>query len=243
MKYIAYGSNMVRKQMSLRCPEAKMIGTGKTDGVFQLESSAAAMLAGRRLPVPLIVTRTSTEFMTSLRMTDPGELKRFAADTFGPDAEQFLALLGKDPAGWEAASRCSGIEIAARALAKRSPEVGIDAPIYYAVFDPEIPGWDNPGTFHSSDLWFWFETLAKCWRPFVGKHYDLARQMCNYLGNFIRCGDPNGNDADGTPMPRWETLTPESPNAMWWGDKAEARLDPPSKLMELLVKAWIEKTK
>ena len=111
------------------------------------------------------------------------------------------------------------------------------------MFDAEIPGWDNPGTFHSVDLWFWFETLAKCWRPFVGKHYDLARQMCNYLGNFIRCGDPNGNDADGTPMPRWETLTPDSPNAMWWGDKAEARVDPPSKLMELLVKAWIEKTK
>ena len=82
------------------------------------------------------------------------------------------------------------------------------------MFDAEIPGWDNPGTFHSVDLWFWFETLAKCWRPFVGKHYDLARQMCNYLCNFIRCGDPNGNDADGTPMPTWKTLTPESPNAM-----------------------------
>ena len=32
MKYIAYGSNMVRKQMSLRCPEAKMIGTGHIHG-------------------------------------------------------------------------------------------------------------------------------------------------------------------------------------------------------------------
>ena len=212
-----------------------------SDGVFQLESSAAAMLAGRRLPVPLIVTRTSTEFMTSLRMTDPGELKRFAADTFGPDAEQFLALLGKDPAGWEAASRCSGIEIAARALAKRSPEVGIDAPIYYAVFDPEIPGWDNPGTFHSSDLWFWFETLAKCWRPFVGKHYDLARQMCNYLANFIRAGDPNGSDAGGDPMPVWKPLSEAEPNAIRWGDTAEPYLDAPTPLMELLVKAWLAK--
>ena len=92
------------------------------------------------------------------------------------------------------------------------------------------------------DLWFWFETLAKCWRPFVGKHYDLARQMCNYLCNFICFGDPNGRDANGTPMPTWAPLTPEDPRSMWWGDKVEARSDPADPLMDLLVKGWIRKT-
>ncbi len=28
MKYIAYGSNMVRRQMAFRCPHARLIGTG-----------------------------------------------------------------------------------------------------------------------------------------------------------------------------------------------------------------------
>ncbi len=28
MKYIAYGSNMVKEQMEYRCPDAKLIGTG-----------------------------------------------------------------------------------------------------------------------------------------------------------------------------------------------------------------------
>ncbi len=28
MKYIAYGSNMVEKQMAIRCPSAKLVGTG-----------------------------------------------------------------------------------------------------------------------------------------------------------------------------------------------------------------------
>ena len=28
--------------------------------------------------------------------------------------------------------------------------------------DVPIPGWDHPGKFHSVDLWFFFETLAKC---------------------------------------------------------------------------------
>ena len=85
---------------------------------------------------------------------------------------------------------------------------------YYYQFTPDIPGWDNPGTFHSVDLWFFFETLAKCWRPFVGRHYDLARQMCNYWANFIKTGDPNGVDADGTPMPEWKPYTNETPACM-----------------------------
>ena len=211
------------------------------DGQFQTDNSAKNLLAGKRLPVPLMVSRTSSEFMTSLRMEDPEELKKFANDTFGADAEAFLKLMGPDPAKWPEISKCSGIEIAARALARRSKELGIDAPIYYSVFDPEIPGWDNPGTFHSSDLWFWFETLAKCWRPFVGKHFDLARQMCNYMSNFIRSGDPNGCDADGTGMPYWQPLTDAAPAAMIWGDKAKSIMDEPSKLMKLLVNAWLAK--
>ena len=85
---------------------------------------------------------------------------------------------------------------------------------YYYRFAPEIPGWDHPGTFHSVDLWFFFETLAKCWRPFTGKHYDLARQMCNYWANFVKTGDPNGQDADGSQMPRWDPYTAEYPCEM-----------------------------
>lgn len=41
----------------------------------------------------------------------------------------------------------------------------------------------------------------------MGRHYDLARQMCNYWANFIRTGDPNGKDADGTDMPYWDSYT------------------------------------
>ena len=80
---------------------------------------------------------------------------------------------------------------------------------YCYQFDVEIPGWDNPGKFHSVDLWFWFETLAKCWRPFTGGYYDVARHMCNYLCNFVKCGDPNGKDCDDTPMEQWKSYSGE----------------------------------
>ena len=93
--------------------------------------------------------------------------------------------------------------------------------MYFYRFDPEIPGWDDPGAFHSSDLWFAFETLAKCWRPFTGRHYDLARQICNYWTNFARTGDPNGPDADGTPMETWEPYTAGNEKVMLFGDRPE----------------------
>lgn len=88
---------------------------------------------------------------------------------------------------------------------------------YYYRFDGDVPGWDDPGVFHSVDLWFFFETLAKCWRPFVGRHYDLARQMCNYWANFIRTGNPNGEDVDGTTMPEWEPYSEKTPCEMVFG--------------------------
>lgn len=97
----------------------------------------------------------------------------------------------------------------------------IKADNFFYEFDVHIPGWDNPGTFHSVDLWFWFETLAKCWRPFKGVQYDIARQMCNYMCNFIKNGDPNGKDCDGTVMPEWPAYSDENPVRMHFIDRPE----------------------
>ena len=113
--------------------------------------------------------------------------------------------------------------------------------MYYWVFNPEIPGWDNPGAFHSVDLWFFFETLAKCWRPFVGKHYDLARQMCNYWGNFIKNGDPNGQDADGSDMPCWKPYTDAEPNRIFFDDTVHSTCKGPKPLVQLPAETVPEK--
>ena len=111
----------------------------------------------------------------------------------------------------------SGIELTAKDAFEKVAASGRTKPCYYYRFDTDIPGWDNPGTFHSVDLWFFFETLAKCWRPFKGRHYDLSRQMCNYWANFIKTGNPNGCDNDGMPMQEWIPYTKENPFAMIFG--------------------------
>ena len=70
-------------------------------------------------------------------------------------------------------------------------------PSFAWFFDRKLPGDDN-GAWHSSDLWYWFGTLDNCWRPMEQKDRDLSNEMVNYLMNFCRSGNPNGEG-----MPQW----------------------------------------
>ena len=71
-------------------------------------------------------------------------------------------------------------------------------PSYTWMFDRRLPG-DDRGAWHSSDLWYWFGTLGKSWRPMEDKDYDLSEQMTDYLTNFAKTGNPNGAD-----LPTWD---------------------------------------
>ena len=55
MKYIAYGSNMVKEQMARRCPDAKFIGAGYINGAqleFYLHATVEySRIEGTRVPV------------------------------------------------------------------------------------------------------------------------------------------------------------------------------------------------
>jgi para-nitrobenzyl esterase len=219
--------------------EARTFFGTSNDGVFQVGDAQSNLLKGSRYPVPLMITRTESEFKTGLQAQSMADFRKQAQWIFGSDTDAFLEYCGDNLGEAAKKSAISGIELSARALQRRDEALGITAPIYYAVFDAEIPGWDNPGTFHSVDLWFFFETLAKCWRPFVGWHYDLARQMCSYWANFIKNGDPNGCDADGSTMPVWNPFTEAVPNAMWWLEVPTPVVDNPDDLMKLLVKTYL----
>ncbi|MCR5769829.1 MAG: carboxylesterase family protein, partial [Butyrivibrio sp.] len=81
---------------------------------------------------------------------------------------------------------------------------------YLYEFDGDIPGDDNIGSYHGSEMWFAYDSLSRCDRPFTGKHYDLARQVSSYWTNFIKTGDPNGTDTAGYELPKWEKFTKEN---------------------------------
>jgi para-nitrobenzyl esterase len=216
------------------------------DNQFCVGNTFELFLQGKRLNVPVMMGHTSSEFFARPMVESKEQLRQMAEEMFGEDAGEFLKLIGFDSGTIEEVrnrASVNGIEYAIRLAGQANADTGLNTPIYYYNFDAEIPGWDNPGTFHSVDLWFFFETLAKCWRPFVGKHYDLARQMCNYWANFIKAGDPNGIDATGEEMPHWAPYTPEEPYCMVFGDQPVFAKKQPSELMQFLVKHYFKRAK
>lgn len=223
-------------------------GWGRTfgeavDGVFSRRNSQQWFLDENRLNVPVLLGHTASEFTHAPQAADEAALRAEAENAFGGDAETFLSFFSH-PATEESVKRegsVNCIEFAVRAAAEAQKRMGRDIPLYYYRFNADIPGWDDPGTFHSVDLWFFFETLAKCWRPFKGRHYDLARQMCDYWCNFIKTGDPNGTDSQGETLPAWPAFDPQQPIRMEFGGTAAAQMCPESGLVRFLVEKYLER--
>ncbi len=214
------------------------------DNLFNVGNAFDLFLENKRWMVPVLLGHTSSEFYSVPNVRTLDEFKDMAVDMFGDNADEYLALCNAQSGDLDEILKeasVNSIEYAIRIVGQANANTGANMELYYYIFDAEIPGWDNPGTFHSVDLWFFFETLAKCWRPFVGKHYDLARQMCNYWANFIRSGNPNGKDSTGENMPQWAPYTPEVPYAMVFGDKPECVKKQPNALMKFLLKEYFKK--
>lgn len=94
----------------------------------------------------------------------------------------------------------------------------IPAHVYY--FDPYIPEHDiynfveDGVPYHSSELWYIFGTLDRCWRTMDGRHHDLSAAMIKYWTNFAKSGDPNGDD-----LVFWSPFTTEQPQELYLTEK------------------------
>ena len=88
-------------------------------------------------------------------------------------------------------------------------------PAYFYRFERDLPdpypldGDMLKGAFHSSELWYMFGTLGRCWRPMTEGDWELSQIMLDAWANFARTGNPNGAS-----VPRWEVFQNEAPVLM-----------------------------
>lgn len=212
------------------------------DGFYIVDDPVKLIVKGNWHKIPLIMGHTSNEFIEKPDVKTMEEFKQYAHKRFGEDAQEFIEICSKNANSLEEIINNATVnmfEIGNFAWCEHNAKTK-DTTIYCYCFDADMPG-DDAGAFHSSELWFVFETLAKCWRPFVGKHYDLARQMCNYWTNFAKKGDPNGKDADGTLMPEWRPYTEQEPFVMLFGEKPEKDSNRPNDLIKFMVRHLFKK--
>lgn len=204
------------------------------DGKFCVDAPYKRYMENNHAHVPVMAGNTEDEFFSAVKADSEEELQRRARDIFGEKAEAFLEFSEAKQKTETGYAPISAIEGGVKAVFLKNETYGNPESYYYR-FTTDIPGWDNPGTFHSVDLWFFFETLAKCWRPFVGRHYDLARIMCNYWANFIKTGNPNGKDADGSDMPYWESYTGKTRGEMIFASEGAVPKREDSAFMQFIV--------
>ncbi len=70
-------------------------------------------------------------------------------------------------------------------------------PAYVYQFDRVLPtdrGGVYEGAFHSGEIWYVFETLGRCFRPFEAADHELSRRMADAWCAFVKTGSP---DPDG----------------------------------------------
>ncbi|WP_163269481.1 carboxylesterase/lipase family protein [Chelativorans alearense] len=80
-----------------------------------------------------------------------------------------------------------------------------DSNVFAYYFNQVPPGRDSEfyGAYHSADLWYFFNSLRE-WpgqRHWTDADYRMADTISSYLANFIKTGDPNGENLPEWPQP------------------------------------------
>lgn len=207
------------------------------DHVLIHETNQDAFLGGRYHNIPILAGYNRGEskgFNSGIKTIE--DLQKYA-EAFGGQKKEFLDLCHvKTDADVECLFDSDAMrEVVAgtRLFGYIQAEQGRKSYLYE--FNADIPGEDHPGSYHGSEMWFAYDSLARCWRPFRGKHYDLARWMSSYWVNFVKTGDPNGKDSIGEKLPEWKSFDGDNQFVMEFTDRPEesaVKVDP---LMEFRI--------
>jgi len=218
------------------------------DNIYLFEDSYEAM-TGRHTPdIPYLFGYCADEgsIFTSRMPVTYKTMQEYEAQIrleYGRYADRYLELAQadspEDVAALVTSREFSAFAMFGHSYAQLLAEQGRTGYLYR--FDHDIPGGDRPGSFHGSELWFVFQSLGRCWRPFTGRHVDLARQASSYWVNFVKTGDPNGTDAVGEKLPQWKPFTLEDRFMLEFKDKPVAAEAEESELFTLRKLRWMNR--
>lgn len=108
-------------------------------------------------------------------------------------------------------------------------------PVFIYNFNRQLPGYTEAtayGAFHTAEVAFAYDNLKFVDRPFTDVDHQLANRMSNYWANFIKTGNPNGND-----LPLWNKFSVAENWVMVLDQNLGTVILPNKKQLETLLKA------
>lgn len=182
------------------------------DGSLLREDPVQMLLQNDYAETPCLIGNTSVE-MTFTVQADPEEFRQKSYARYAERTEEYLKLVKTQEDMNRICGMADIMSVSNRTFAELKEQQGRQkAYVYY--FNREVPGEDHRGAFHSSELWYVFGTLQRCWRPMNGIDYDLSDVMVRYWSNFAKTGNPNGDGPE-----TWEAYSAEKPGSMILGEK------------------------
>ncbi len=209
------------------------------DGKFMTENIVTSYYNDNLPSVPMLVGHcmgeTKPNSIFGVKIPEYSEFVKKNRELYGAESDEFFNACSvkndTDVARLYEKGDFNNMVAGTRAFCELRASQGKD--VWYYIFDHDIPG-DDAGSFHGSDLWFMFDSLANSWRPFEGKHYDLARQVTSYWTNFVKYGNPNGDgkDYNGNALPEWKSYKNGERNVIRFIDKATPDTLPEDKVID-----------
>lgn len=144
-----------------------------TEDIYQLNSRYAAENGRGAMPSPVIDGYVSIE--------------NFSQATLNGNIADVPYMIGFVSGDMRMGPLGAAEPLANFCLARE--EAGKEAYAYQ--FARPLPG-DDAGAYHSSELWYIFQTLSRSWRPFTPGDYNLSDKMVDAWTNFSKYGNPNG---------------------------------------------------
>ena len=207
------------------------------DGYVLPEGSAEAIIHNRQKKIDYLVGSTSNEGWGFYEANpyQPEPFRKKVSKDFGEKAQEYLNLVGFDPASSQPPCDLFGDCMTAAGIAWNELEMkrgGQTAYQYY--FTKTVPG-DESGAFHSAEHAYIFGTLDRFDRKYRGSDYMLANAMCDYWTNFMKTGDPNGPG-----LPRWEKYGAQQEKVMEFGEHVGMIELPSSPSLDFCVKFMLD---
>lgn len=180
------------------------------DNYFLDHSPSDGYFSGDYKDVPMMIGNTAKEGLLAFGIPeDPDLWKEQQRKAFGPYADRYFQLAQVETKEdiLRVTAESHSMMMNNRVLCELNVKHG-HKPCYLYLFDHDLPG-NEDGSFHSSELWYVFGTVPRCWRPMTGVDYDLSKIMVKCWANFAKKQDPNGDGA-----PKWEPYTAGAPKNM-----------------------------
>ncbi|WP_234733898.1 carboxylesterase/lipase family protein [Tellurirhabdus bombi] len=208
------------------------------DGYVLPESIAALFAAEKQNKVTLLTGWNENEGLLFGPLKNASDYRQQIEQQYGADTPQFLTFY---PASTDTEAADSQRKISRDMIfgAQNYTWANIQSdqgkPVYVYRFTRKVPAtgeYAPYGAFHTAEVPYAYDNLKfvnRQLRPLERADAELARLMSAYWVNFVKTGNPNGNE-----LPRWPVYSTKSKQVMELGDKTQAQPLPDGAALDFL---------